>query len=76
MKVLDGKADIQTNYFADINGVKEMPQSKGLKITRTINKIGDKNSKKIDISKLSPGIYFGTMYVEDRKLTKKIIISK
>lgn len=35
-----------------------------------------KNSKKIDISKLSPGIYFGTMYVEDRKLTKKIIISK
>lgn len=35
-----------------------------------------KNSKKIDISKLSPGSYFGTMYVENRKLTKKIIISK
>lgn len=35
-----------------------------------------KNSKEIDISKLSPGIYFGTMKVEDRKLTKKIIISK
>ena len=38
--------------------------------------LNTKNSKKIDISKLSPGIYFGTMNVEDRKLTKKIIISK
>ena len=38
--------------------------------------IKTQNNKKIDISKLSPGIYFGTMNVEDRKLTKKIIISK
>jgi len=77
VKVLDGKADIQTNYFADINGVKEMPQSKGLKITRTINKIGDKNSKKIetgDIIKIRidfdvdrdsspPGLYLITDYL-------------
>ncbi len=34
------------------------------------------NSKKIDVSKLSKGIYFGTMTVEDQKLTKKIVISK
>ncbi|MCQ4034499.1 T9SS type A sorting domain-containing protein [Kaistella montana] len=34
------------------------------------------NAKKVDISKLSPGIYFETMNVEDQKLTKKIIISK
>ena len=34
------------------------------------------NSKKIDVSKLSNGIYFGTMTVEDQKLTKKIVISK
>lgn len=34
------------------------------------------NSKKIDVSKLSPGIYLGTMTVEDQKLTKKIVIKK
>ena len=34
------------------------------------------NSKKIDVSKLSKGIYFGTMTVEGQKLTKKIVISK
>ncbi len=38
--------------------------------------IRSENSKKIDVSKLSKGIYFGTMTVEDQKLTKKIVISK
>ena len=38
--------------------------------------IRSENSKKIDVSKLSSGIYFGTMTVEDQKLTKKIVISK
>ena len=38
--------------------------------------IQSENSKRIDISKLSSGIYFGTMTVEDQKLTKKIVISK
>ena len=38
--------------------------------------IQSENSKRIDISKLSSGIYFATMTVEDQKLTKKIIISK
>ncbi|UFK97509.1 M28 family peptidase [Kaistella faecalis] len=38
--------------------------------------IRSENSKKIDVSKLSNGIYFGTMTVEDQKLTKKIVISK
>ena len=38
--------------------------------------IRSENSKKIDISKLSSGIYFATMTVEDQKLTKKIVISK
>lgn len=34
------------------------------------------NQKQIDISKLSAGVYLGTMMVEDQKLTKKIIIKK
>lgn len=34
------------------------------------------NSKKINISSLSPGIYLGTMTVEDQKLTKKIVIKR
>ena len=38
--------------------------------------IETENAKKIDISKLSPGIYLGTMVVEDQKITKKIVISK
>mgnify|MGYP003592980468 FL=1 len=38
--------------------------------------IQSENSKRIDISKLSSGIYFATMTVEDQKLTKKIVISK
>ena len=38
--------------------------------------IQSENSKRIDISKLSSGIYFGTMTAEDQKLTKKIVISK
>ncbi len=38
--------------------------------------IRSENSKKIDVSKLSNGIYFGTMTVEDQQLTKKIVISK
>ncbi|MBU8881772.1 M20/M25/M40 family metallo-hydrolase [Kaistella sp. DKR-2] len=38
--------------------------------------IRSENSKKIDVSKLSSGIYFATMTVEDQKLTKKIVISK
>ena len=38
--------------------------------------IQSENSKRIDISKLSSGIYFATMIVEDQKLTKKIVISK
>ena len=38
--------------------------------------IRSENSKKIDVSKLSKGIYFGTMTVEGQKLTKKIVISK
>ena len=38
--------------------------------------IRSENSKKIDVSKLSSGIYFGTMTVEDQKLTKKIVITK
>jgi aminopeptidase YwaD len=35
-----------------------------------------KNEKRIDVSKLNSGIYFGTMLVEDQKRTKKIIIKK
>uniref|UniRef100_UPI002F93A81D T9SS type A sorting domain-containing protein n=1 Tax=Kaistella sp. TaxID=2782235 RepID=UPI002F93A81D len=34
------------------------------------------NSKKINISSLSPGIYLGTMTVEEQKLTKKIVIKR
>ncbi len=34
------------------------------------------NPKKIDVSKLPAGIYFGTISVEDKKTTKKIIITK
>lgn len=35
-----------------------------------------KNEKRINVSKLSAGIYLGTMTVEDQKVTKKIIIKK
>lgn len=38
--------------------------------------IKSKNEKQIDISKLSNGIYFGTMTVEDQNVTKKIMIKK
>ncbi|WHF52570.1 M28 family peptidase [Chryseobacterium gotjawalense] len=38
--------------------------------------IQTKNEKQINISKLSSGIYLGTMTVEDQKLTKKIMIKK
>lgn len=38
--------------------------------------IKSENSKKVDISKLSPGVYLGTMTVDDQKLTKKIVIKK
>jgi hypothetical protein len=34
------------------------------------------NSKKIDVSKLSPGMYFGTLNVEGQTTTRKIIINK
>ena len=34
------------------------------------------NQKRIDVSKLSSGIYLGTMNVEDQKVTKKLIIKK
>ncbi|MBE2274547.1 MAG: M28 family peptidase [Flavobacteriales bacterium] len=34
------------------------------------------NSKKIDVSKLSPGTYFGTLNVEGQTTTRKIIINK
>ena len=35
-----------------------------------------KNEKRINVSKLSAGIYLGTMTVEDQKVTKKIIVKK
>ncbi|WP_373709371.1 M20/M25/M40 family metallo-hydrolase [Kaistella sp.] len=35
-----------------------------------------RNEKRINVSKLSAGIYLGTMTVEDQKVTKKIIIKK
>ncbi|QOW09977.1 M28 family peptidase [Kaistella flava (ex Peng et al. 2021)] len=35
-----------------------------------------KNEKRINISKLSSGLYLGTMTVEDQKVTKKIMIKK
>lgn len=38
--------------------------------------IQTKNEKQIDISKLSSGIYLGTMTVEDQKVTKKIMVKK
>ena len=38
--------------------------------------VKSENTKKVDVSNLSPGIYFGTMTVEGQKLTKKIVISK
>lgn len=38
--------------------------------------IQTKNEKRINVSKLSAGIYLGTMTVEDQKVTKKIIIKK
>lgn len=38
--------------------------------------IQTKNEKRIDISKLSSGVYLGTITVEDQKVTKKLIIKK
>ena len=38
--------------------------------------IQTKNEKRIDISKLSSGIYLGTMMVEDQKVTKKILVKR
>ncbi|WP_027377394.1 M28 family peptidase [Kaistella palustris] len=38
--------------------------------------IQTKNEKRIDVSKLSSGIYLGTMTVENHKVTKKMIIKK
>ncbi len=38
--------------------------------------IQTKNEKRIDISKLSSGIYLGTMKVEDQKVTKKIMVKR
>ena len=38
--------------------------------------IQSKNEKQINVSKLSAGIYLGTMTVEDQKVTKKIIVKK
>ncbi|MBU4537928.1 MAG: M28 family peptidase [Weeksellaceae bacterium] len=38
--------------------------------------IKSENTKKVDISKLSPGVYLGTMSIDDYKSTKKIIITK
>lgn len=35
-----------------------------------------KNEKQINVSKLSSGVYLGTMTVEDQKVTKKIMIKK
>lgn len=43
-------------------------------IGRTL--IQTKNEKRINVSKLSAGIYLGTMTVEDQKVTKKIMIKK
>ncbi len=36
--------------------------------------INQENIHQIDISKLSPGVYFGTVMVDNQKITKKIII--
>lgn len=33
-----------------------------------------KNSKRIDVSKIQPGIYIGTLTVEDQKTSKKLVI--
>ena len=38
--------------------------------------IQSKNEKRIDVSKLSSGIYLGTMMVEDQKVTKKILVKR
>ena len=38
--------------------------------------IQTKNEKRIDVSKLSSGIYLGTMMVEDQKVTRKLMIKK
>lgn len=38
--------------------------------------IKTENSKKIDVSKLSKGVYLGVMTIDDQKTTKKIILSK
>lgn len=38
--------------------------------------IETKNENRIDVSKLSSGVYLGTMTVEDQKVTKKIMIKK
>ena len=60
----------------------EMLNSNLKKYTFTITDFSGKllvkseNTKKVDVSNLSPGIYFGTMTVEGQKLTKKIVISK
>lgn len=35
-----------------------------------------KNEKRIDVSKLSSGIYLGTMTVEDQKVTKQIMVKR
>ncbi|MNU11658.1 hypothetical protein D3C72_2596930 [compost metagenome] len=36
--------------------------------------INKNNAHQIDISNLKPGVYFGTVIIENEKVTKKIII--
>ena len=66
------------NNFIQIEMVNRNQKDYSFTITdltgRTL--LQSKNEKRINVSKLSAGIYLGTMTVEDQKVTKKIIIKK
>ena len=67
-----------TSNFINIEMLNSNLKDYNFKITDLSGKllIETENAKKIDVSKLSAGVYLGTMVVEDQKVTKKIVITK
>ena len=67
-----------TNDFVHIEMLNPNLKKYSFTITDLIGRvlIQSKNEKKINVSSLAPGIYLGTMMVEDQTMTKKIIVNR